>query len=125
MGREARCQGPAFHSHKGDNACRYILLPSVSSRFIHPLQYSVGWPRTDPTVQQKILYAGNGSKSIRLSVEGSLKKLRTNYIDLLYVHFYDYSTSIEELMQALHALVLRGQVLYLVSRPFFKFYNQK
>ncbi|RXW21529.1 hypothetical protein EST38_g4334 [Candolleomyces aberdarensis] len=76
-------------------------------------KYSVGWPRYDPTIQQKILYAGNGTKSIRLSVEASLKKLRTSYIDLLYVHFYDFSTSVEELMQALHAVVLRGQALYL------------
>ncbi|KAJ2933934.1 hypothetical protein H1R20_g3146, partial [Candolleomyces eurysporus] len=76
-------------------------------------KYTVGWPRDDPKFQQKILYVGNGSKSIRLSVEASLKKLRTSYIDLFYVHFWDYSTSIEELMQALHALVLKGQVLYL------------
>ncbi|KAJ2933913.1 hypothetical protein H1R20_g3150, partial [Candolleomyces eurysporus] len=66
-----------------------------------------------PKLPAKVLFTGNGSKSIRLSVEASLKKLRANYIDLFYVHFWDFSTSIEELMQALHALVLKGQVLYL------------
>ncbi|KAJ8060629.1 hypothetical protein OCU04_010938 [Sclerotinia nivalis] len=56
---------------------------------------------------------GNGSKSLHLSVEASLKKLRTSYIDLLYVHWWDFTCSIPELMQSLNALVLSGKVLYL------------
>ncbi|ORX38519.1 putative aryl-alcohol dehydrogenase [Kockovaella imperatae] len=60
-----------------------------------------------------INYQGNGAKSMRLSVERSLKKLRTTYIDLLYVHWWDHSTSIPELMQALNDLVRSGKVLYL------------
>jgi aryl-alcohol dehydrogenase-like predicted oxidoreductase len=42
-----------------------------------------------------------------------LKKLRTNYIDILYVHWWDYSSSIEELVQSLDAFVKARQVLYL------------
>lgn len=45
----------------------------------------------------------------------SLKKLRTNYIDILYVHWWDWTTSIEEVMDGLHNLVLAGKVLYLVG----------
>ncbi|ORY64987.1 aldo/keto reductase [Pseudomassariella vexata] len=56
---------------------------------------------------------GNGSKSLRTSVEASLRKLKTDYIDLLYIHWWDFSTSIPELMQALNALVVSGKVLYL------------
>ncbi|KAF7860479.1 hypothetical protein EAF04_008604 [Stromatinia cepivora] len=56
---------------------------------------------------------GNGTKSLHLSVEASLKKLRTSYIDLLYVHWWDFTCSIPELMQSLNALVLAGKVLYL------------
>ncbi|OCF35935.1 aryl-alcohol dehydrogenase [Kwoniella heveanensis BCC8398] len=58
-------------------------------------------------------YVGNSKKSMRLSVEASLKKLRTDYIDLLYVHWWDYSTSVPEVMQALNDLVKAGKVLYL------------
>ncbi|RDA95111.1 hypothetical protein CP533_2142 [Ophiocordyceps camponoti-saundersi (nom. inval.)] len=58
-------------------------------------------------------YAGNGSKSMLVSVNASLKKLQTDYIDLLYVHWWDYSTSIPELMQSLNHLVVSGKVLYL------------
>lgn len=58
-------------------------------------------------------YQGNGTKSLHVSVNSSLKKLATDYIDLLYVHWWDYSTSIPELMQSLNQLVVSGKVLYL------------
>lgn len=57
--------------------------------------------------------AGNGTKSLHVSLEASLKKLQTNYIDLLYVHWWDFTCSIPELMQSLNTMVLQGKVLYL------------
>ena len=51
---------------------------------------------------------------MHISVEASLKKLRTTYIDILYVHWWDWETSIEEIMNGLHTLVQQGKVLYLV-----------
>ena len=48
-----------------------------------------------------------------VSVDASLRKLRTHYIDLLYVHWWDYETSIPEVMNSLHNLVASGKVLYL------------
>ncbi|MCJ1444311.1 MAG: hypothetical protein MMC23_004812 [Stictis urceolatum] len=65
---------------------------------------------------QKIIqsnFGGTGSKSMHLSVEASLKKLQTSYIDLLYVHFWDMQTQIPEVMQSLNHLVSSGKVLYL------------
>lgn len=61
----------------------------------------------------KANFQGNHAKSIRLSVNASLKKLQTDYIDLLYVHWWDFTTSIPELMNSLHQLVANGKVLYL------------
>ncbi|EOO01502.1 putative norsolorinic acid reductase protein [Phaeoacremonium minimum UCRPA7] len=58
-------------------------------------------------------FTGNGSKSLHTSVNASLKKLQTDYIDLLYVHWWDFSVSIPELMQSLNHLVESGKVLYL------------
>lgn len=68
-----------------------------------------------PAAINKIManFTGNGTKSLHTSVEASLKKLQTDYIDLLYVHWWDFSTSIPELMQSLNQLVLSGKVLYL------------
>lgn len=57
--------------------------------------------------------SGNHRKSLHISVRDSLRKLQTDYIDILYVHWWDYTTSIKELMDSLHALVHQGKVLYL------------
>ena len=57
--------------------------------------------------------AGNGSKSLHVSVRNSLHKLKTDYIDILYVHWWDFTTSIPELMQSLNTLVQQGKVIYL------------
>lgn len=58
-------------------------------------------------------YGGNNPKSLKLSVEGSLKRLGTSYLDILYVHWWDFTTSAAELMTSLNRLVLDGKVLYL------------
>jgi len=58
-------------------------------------------------------FQGNHAKSLKVSVERSLKKLQTDYIDLLYVHWWDFSTSVPELMNSLHHLVSAGKVIYL------------
>ncbi|WWC92523.1 uncharacterized protein L201_007482 [Kwoniella dendrophila CBS 6074] len=58
-------------------------------------------------------YVGNAKKNIHLNIEESLKKLKTTYIDIFYVHFWDYTTSIPELMQSLNDLVRERKVLYL------------
>ncbi|RKU44418.1 putative aryl-alcohol dehydrogenase aad14 [Coniochaeta pulveracea] len=56
---------------------------------------------------------GNHKRSLYMSVRDSLKKLQTEWIDVLYVHWWDYTTSIKELMDSLHILVEQGKVLYL------------
>jgi aryl-alcohol dehydrogenase-like predicted oxidoreductase len=57
--------------------------------------------------------SGNHRKNLVQSVEKSLRRLNTDYIDLLWVHAYDYLTPIEEMMRALDDLVSQGKVLYL------------
>ncbi|TFK86718.1 Aldo/keto reductase [Polyporus arcularius HHB13444] len=62
---------------------------------------------------KKVHYAGNSVKAMTLSLEASLKKLRTHYVDILYVHWWNWDTSIEEIMNGLNNLVAAGKVLYL------------
>ncbi|KAK7047880.1 putative aryl-alcohol dehydrogenase aad14 [Paramarasmius palmivorus] len=76
-------------------------------------KYTTFYKRADPSVKQKVQLVGNNIKSMTRSVEASLKKLRTTYIDLLYLHWWDWDTSIEEVMDGLHNLVVQGKVLYL------------
>lgn len=52
----------------------------------------------DDSVQQKILDPGNSTKSLHIFVEASLKKQRTTYIDLFYLHWSD--TSLGEVMRS-------------------------
>ena len=58
-------------------------------------------------------YTGNSHKSLHVSLEASLKKLRTDYIDVLYMHWWDLTCPIEEVMQSLNRMVQAGKVLYL------------
>lgn len=77
-------------------------------------QYTTIFKKADTKIIQKVNYTGNNTKNMHLSVNASLKKLRTDYLDLLYVHWWDYDTSVEEIMDGLHNLVVQGKVLYLV-----------
>lgn len=56
---------------------------------------------------------GNHKRSLHVSVRDSLAKLQTDWIDILYLHWWDHTTSIEEVMDSLHILVQQGKVLYL------------
>ncbi|KPI38183.1 putative aryl-alcohol dehydrogenase AAD14 [Cyphellophora attinorum] len=58
-------------------------------------------------------YAGNHKKSLHLSFQASLRKLQTDYVDILYLHWWDWTTSVKEIMDSLHCLVEQGKVLYL------------
>jgi len=56
---------------------------------------------------------GNHRKNMFNSVKNSLRRLKTDYIDVLYVHFWDFTTPVEELMRSLNDLVSAGKVHYL------------
>jgi aryl-alcohol dehydrogenase-like predicted oxidoreductase len=55
---------------------------------------------------------GNSRKSMVRSVEDSLARLQTDYVDLLYLHMWDGNTPVEEVLRAMDDLVRAGKVLY-------------
>jgi aryl-alcohol dehydrogenase-like predicted oxidoreductase len=69
-------------------------------------KYTNSFPGTDPNA------AGNHRKNMMQAVEASLKRLRTDYIDLYWVHIWDQITPVEEVMRGLDDLVRAGKVLY-------------
>ncbi|KAF9237344.1 NADP-dependent oxidoreductase domain-containing protein [Melanogaster broomeanus] len=85
----------------------------IRDQLVIATKYTTNYMRNNEDVKQKGMYTGNNIKSMHLSVEASLKNLRTSYIDILYVHWWDWDTSIEEVMNGLHTLVQQGKVLYL------------
>ena len=69
-------------------------------------KYTNAAPGTDANA------AGNHRKSMTQSVEASLKRLQTDFIDLYWVHIWDQITPIEEMMRGLDDLVRQGKVLH-------------
>ncbi|KZT58598.1 Aldo/keto reductase [Calocera cornea HHB12733] len=76
-------------------------------------KYCIGYrkPRNDAKIYSN--YTGNQKKSLMLSLRDSLEKLQTTYLDILYLHWWDYSVSIPEMMRQLDDVVKSGKVLHL------------
>lgn len=69
-------------------------------------KYSLSMQPGDPNA------GGNHRKNMLRSVEASLRRLDTDYIDLLYLHAWDGLTPVEEVMRGFDDLVRSGKVLY-------------
>lgn len=55
---------------------------------------------------------GNGRKNIYRALEGSLRRLKTDYIDLYWLHVWDTVTPVDEVLQTLGDLVRAGKIRY-------------
>ncbi|MFS0850251.1 aldo/keto reductase [Novosphingobium panipatense] len=77
----------------------------------HPLvistKYSLTTRSGDPNA------AGNQRKTMVRAVEDSLRRMQTDYIDLLYLHMWDFRTPVDEILRAFDDLVRSGKVLYI------------
>jgi len=62
---------------------------------------------------------GLSRKHIMSTIDASLKRLGTDYVDLYQIHRWDYETPIEETMEALHDLVRAGKVRYIGASAMF------
>lgn len=58
-------------------------------------------------------FGGTNKKSLRLSLEQSLKNLSTDYVDIMYVHGWEAFANISEIMRGLDDMIRAGKVLYL------------
>jgi aryl-alcohol dehydrogenase-like predicted oxidoreductase len=75
-------------------------------RIVLATKYTNAAPGNDPNA------AGNHRKSMMQALEASLKRLKTDYIDLYILHIWDQITPIEEVMRAFDDLVRQGKILY-------------
>ena len=76
-------------------------------RYVVATKFSLTTRKTDPNG------GGNNRKNMMRSLEESLKHLQTDYIDLFYLHMWDYTTPIEEVMRSLDDIVRAGKVRYI------------
>ena len=66
------------------------------------------WPVSDDVNDR-----GLSRKHIMQAIDNSLQRLGTDYVDLYYIHRWDYETPIEETMEAMHDVVRAGKALYI------------
>ena len=74
--------------------------------FVIATKYTLSTRRDDPNA------GGNHRKNMVQALEASLRRLRTDYVDLLWLHMWDGLTPVEEIMRAFDDLVRAGKVLY-------------
>ncbi len=75
-------------------------------RFVLATKYSLTTRPDDPNS------SGNHRKNMVQAVEASLKRLGTDYIDLYWLHAWDFTTGLDEVMRAFDDLVRAGKILY-------------
>ena len=106
-----------------DNA--EIYARGQSEEIMGAVLKELAWPRLKYVVSTKFFWGmavGKGDfpnerntlnrKYLRQAIEGSLKRLQLDYVDLVYCHRADPSTPIEETVWAMHDMIERGQALY-------------
>ena len=84
----------------------------------------------DKVVLASKVYFNEGAlsaKAIEREIEGTLRRLDTDYLDLYIIHRFDYGTPVEETMEALHKLVKAGKVRALGASAMYgyQFYNMQ
>jgi aryl-alcohol dehydrogenase-like predicted oxidoreductase len=82
------------------------FVSSDREHFVVATKYTLFMRRDDPN------FAGNHRKNMVQSLEASLQRLKMDYVDLYWVHAWDFMTPVEEVMRALDDLVRAGKVLY-------------
>ncbi|WP_345988366.1 aldo/keto reductase [Chryseobacterium sp. Chry.R1] len=88
-----------------------IAKATENNRDQYIIATKFGWEIND---QDNVTWAINGKKDyVKKSVERSLKNLKTDYIDLYYMHRLDKNTPIEETVGAMSDLVKEGKVKYI------------
>jgi aryl-alcohol dehydrogenase-like predicted oxidoreductase len=82
------------------------LVKGARERFVIATKYTLSLDADDPNA------GGNHRKSLVRALEQSLRRMQTDYVDLLYLHMRDATTPIEEAVRALDDQVRLGKVLY-------------
>ncbi|MBX3182354.1 MAG: aldo/keto reductase [Polyangiaceae bacterium] len=95
-----------YHNGQTEQICGRWLV-GRRDKTVLATKYSLTMDHDDPNA------GGGHKKNLVRSVEASLSRLGTDYIDLLWVHAWDHHTPYQETMRALDDLVRAGKVLYL------------
>lgn len=95
-----------FYSHGESERMLGKLLADCRQQMVVATKYSLAMPFNGGN------QSGNQRKNMVQSVEASLKRLNTDFIDVLYLHLWDNMTPAEEILRAFDDLVRAGKILY-------------
>ncbi|MFA6542407.1 MAG: aldo/keto reductase [Bacteroidota bacterium] len=117
---ECRKMYDAYRSAGGnfiDTANRYTegtsekivgeLIAQERESIVLATKYTLKMKDNDPN------WSGNHRKNMMQSLHHSLKRLKTDYIDLYWLHAWDYTTPVDEILRALDDAVRAGKILYI------------
>lgn len=93
-----------YHEGQSEEICGKIMA-GQRDRWVLATKFTSNMGSGDPNM------AGNSRKTMMQAVNASLKRLGTDYIDLYWVHAWDFTTAVEEVMRGLDDLVHSGKVL--------------
>lgn len=82
------------------------FIAADRDHFVLSTKYTLFDRRDDPN------FSGNQRKNMVRSLEASLKRMQTGYVDIFWVHAWDFTTPVEEVMRGLDDLVRAGKALY-------------
>ena len=82
------------------------FIASERDHFVVATKYTLSTREGDPNA------CGNQRKNMMRAIEASLKRLKTDYIDVYWVHAWDFMTPVDEVMRGLDDLVRTGKTLY-------------
>ncbi len=100
-----------------DNA--EVYADGVAEEIMGAVLAKSGWKRSDYVVSTKIFWGGEGPNDRGLSrkhvlegADAALKRLRLDYVDLIFCHRADLHTPVEETVRAMNHLINQGKALY-------------
>lgn len=93
-----------YHEGQTEEICGKIV-EGDRDRWVLATKFTLAMRPGDPNG------AGNSRKNMAQAVNHSLRRLKTDYVDLLWVHAWDFTTAVEEVMRGLDDLVRAGKVL--------------
>ncbi|MCW8811289.1 MAG: aldo/keto reductase, partial [Ignavibacteriaceae bacterium] len=83
------------------------FINSDRDHFVVATKYTLYTRKDDPN------FSGNHRKNMMHSLDASLKRLKTDHIDLYWVHAWDFTTPEEEVLRALDDMIRAGKILYI------------
>jgi len=83
------------------------FIASDREHFVVGTKYTLFTRKDDPN------FSGNHRKNMMQALDASLKRLKTDYIDLYWVHAWDFTTPEQEVLRALDDMIRAGKILYI------------